>query len=729
MAGDLTVTNSEPLPPSGGGLTVTSSEPLPSASNAPTAEPSPVDTDPMFAMHRLVRGAAGYLGKAFAEQAPVGEEVPVLGTMGAGISKGAAKTLIGLNKILGGTGEGVTPEQLETHGFWEGTGDLFETIAEFMGPEALEGLTTSQRLVKASKFMKMMEEFPLLGKALQKYPSLSRAASFLPTAARQGATAGAQTYVKTGGDLSAATKAAALTAGLGVTIPGVTEGLAGQVEQRAATQEMVGGVPVPITGEMRQRTPTPEQAAGQQAITNVAKQTLAERLQEVNESRAVPPLEHPALPTRTGPYQFEVPGVPPTETTTGEAVVEPRKKQIGTTVELREPPGGPFKGPRKVPEFQYLTGVKPGVETEAVTTGGGGTLRTEDPNLVREHIGRLNDIVDSEEFGDMPKDQQQQILDARAEAQRQMAEYHKQQEPLQPRYGRPNFEQIDIPAMVEQTGSISETARHIMDTATEGYNSISDALALNDISGGKFNAIKNANKEAWAEYNAAVGEDALNAANNKLDRTSQQMSDLLEKDIGGAVTPKELAGFDEAWRAGQMLTHVGKAVDGAFSGNASKYARSWEYRGFDGNTLVRNLDRLIMRYGRDTVERYVGEPQLNTLYRAGELNRTNAQRAKFGMATSNVSDWLQANYPKLLRTLSLRGALGAAGAHYGGGWVGGTAAVATYDVATALSKWTMNKILSNPRAADYLEMALRKSVSPQIYAPIIGNLMVRSSTQ
>jgi hypothetical protein len=433
--------------------------------------------------------------------------------------------------------------------------------------------------------------------------------------------------------------------------------------------------------------------------------------------------------------------------------LDPRKKQIGTRVvegkgsattptpgtsypaQPRQPAGDPLPQDQSIadtihsvwrtvshkePVFHYMTGAKPGQEGMTTRVAGPGEFRTQDPNIAKAHIANLNDIIAGDDFHRLPPEQQQQIVNARSDAQRQFSEYNQQVRQNLPGYGKPNFPQIDIPSVVKRTGSYLDAAQHVLDTATDGYNSISDALALNDISGGKFNQIRNANKAAWNAYKSAEwGSPKLAEANQAIEETNRQMDDMLNNDIGGAVSQKELSGFNNAYSQGQKLLYIGNAIDKAFSGNPSNAARSWEYRGFNGQALMNNMNGLERKFGRDTLQRIMGRDNLETMYQVAELNRTGVQRARFGAAIKPIAHFLSIHATPMAVG-------GYVGQHVGVGWEAGAAAGLA---ASFGSKRVMDAVLSNPRIAQNLIFAVESGSRSENYAPLIGAMIIDAETE
>ena len=683
-------------------------------------------------------------------------ETAPLTQVGEGLMQGGAHTIAGLLNILGtprATGPGTilpaddpikahlrsAAEWLNAHSqdddTWQKIGDFGESALELMTPEALGSLAKGTEAVKAGTALaktgelatkaEQLADAAKAAKVLDQYPRIKALVMIGARAAAKGAAeVGGQTYVKTGGDTDAATRAAAEGAVAGGIGAPLLEGVGGVVSRaiakRATTMEDVGGVPTPVSAETRNARGTPQQIAGRQSIKNAAQRTSAERLGEVNESRAVPE-NAPGLPARTGPFEFNLKG-PDTEIRTEGDLLHPAAKK----------PQAAFKQPhyltgaRDIPTTagtegtfgaDVATGRTPEPRTDVTT--GGGTLRTQDPNIAKEHIARLNDVIDSPEFERMPQEQQDAVRAARADAQQQMGRYHDEARQRLPGYGKPNLEQINIPETVKSIGSYTEAANHLEGIATDGYNSISDSLALNDISGGKFNTIRNANKEAWAKYTGATTPAAERAAELDIDAINRQMHDLLNNDIGGAVSAKELAGFNDAYGQAQKLKYVAKAVDGAFTGNSSSAARSWEYRGFNGQQLMGNLGKLEQKFGRAGLERVVGRENLNTLYQVAELNRTNAARARFGAAVTPVAKYLSMH--------ATPAAIGAViGARTGIGWEAGAAGGLALSYG---SKQAMNAIVTNPKIAQNLIFAIESGAKPENYGPFIGALIQQDETE
>lgn len=686
----------------------------PSAGPAPSAPPPP---PPGYSAKDIVPAASPSTpspATAAAPQSVAEQAFDTAGNMGGpygaatGIVRGAAGTLSGLDQLvrkIPGVNSVVpqTEAERELQAIGEGgesseekSGKFLESAAEFLlGDEALKGLSYVDRLKTVLPALKAIDKSPLLSKLVS-------------TAIRQGTVGAIQGAAKSG-SIGQGIEEGAITGASAGALEGAGGLLSRGIQRIAPTVENIGGVEHTIPADVRNAAMTPEQKAGQATLRNVAQDVARKNLEEVNEGRAVAS-NAPALPARTGPYEFRLSGTEPVESTEGESVVPARKKQIGTAVEAREGQSG-SRNVRKVPVFQYLTGVKPDVNPETVTIGGGGEMRTQDPNVAYRHLAQLNDVIDSDSFEGMKPEQQQQLVNARDEMQQQIGEYRQQFQQSYPGYGKPNFEPIDVPREVQKLGSISEVANRVEQSAQEVYDH------FNDLTDNRFNALRNDNKAAWQAYISA-GSENQQAALARLNETDRQMNELMDS-IHNAVTPKELAGANEAYRNAQTLNAVGKALDESFIGNTSSSARSWEYRGFNGQLMMGRLNRVVNRLGRPAVERVIGRENLDSLYRVAQLNMTNAGRARFGQAVGGITKDLLLRHGSVL---SLGGMIGHAA---GIPWeVGALSGEALYGV----GKKVMQIISTNPKIAQNLIFALDSGAKPENYIPLISHMIARSIT-
>lgn len=687
-----------PIAPQGGGSS--SLPPLPAGASALPPLPegaAPLNQPEGFDWNDALGTIGGEAGKG------VGILRQAAATV-SGIDKAARRWLPGLSTTLtqpekdlaefAGGSQYDTPEQ--------GAGGFMENAAEFLaGDEALKGLSYTEKLTKLLPALKAVEESPLLAKAVE-------------AMMKQGSIAGAQGFIKSGGDPGEAAKEAATAGVTGGVLEGGGALLGKGLDKFGAGYEDVGGVKQPVTADQRVAKPTDAQQAGQDAIKNAAQDTLRRNLEEHNEGLAVPK-SLPALPARTGPYEFTLAGTGPEETTEGDAVVRaaklPRENIVG------HGPAGAPAGPagsapaRLTRSDAYMHSAAPGETPETVKIGGGGDLTTQDPNVAMAHLNRVNDIIDHPNFEKLAPEHQQQVLDARDNMQQQIRGYREHLQQMYPGYGKANFDQIDVPAEAAKVGSYTEVANRMEKGATDIYEH------FNDLTNNKFNAIREANKQAWAKYAGAAGVPAQRDAEMEIDETNRQMSNLMDS-IHNAVTPKELSAANELFRHTQTVRAFAEAVDSSFQGNASSSARSWEYRGFNGNQMMSRVNRVVQKIGRTQLDRVVGRDNVDTVMQIARLNMSNAGRAKFGEAVGSIAQELLkhgASIPILAATAG-----GTIGHLTGiGGYEGAFAGEGLY----AATHLVANSIKTNPRVAQNLIFAIESGARPENYAPFVASLI------
>jgi hypothetical protein len=661
-----------------------------------------------------------------------------------GGARGLVKTATGL--LPAPTTRAGTELQMfaaESPRHWQqGTGEATENVGEFFsGEEFLKLLgnvgpmmTAAEKLKTVTGLAQLVEKVPMIGKLLKIGES----------AAKQGTIAGAQTFAKTG-DVGTAATAGGLASVTGGIIQGAGEGISSAIAKRATTMENVGGVATPIAGELRNVRPTPAQTAGQQSIRTAAQDAARAHLEEVNEGRAMPE-NAPALPARTGPFEFNLKGPKPQETNTGDMATRAAEipkthtglppnrpdlaitSRIGTEPEYIRPgetsPEAPWAertgrvwANRRTPGFMHSPA--PGETPMESTLGGGGNITTQDPNVARAHIENLNQVIEGPGFRSMSPDQQQEILGARADAQEQMARYHAEVLQTLPGYGRPNFLPVDVPRAVAKVGSWTDTAQAVKQTAVDGYNAIMDGLAFTGESPQHLTMIRNAYQAAEAKFMEADNPAALSAAEQSIEKMHEELRAMLGR-VPNAATPKEFASMNEAYKSALGLEKIGKVIDGSFHAPMSGAKRSFEYSGFNGQQLMQGMEKVINTMGRARVVRLMGQDNLDTVLQVGQLSSTIAGRAKIGAALKAVTDSF------IRMHVGPVAAGGYLGKLTGLGWEAGAAAGWGASVA---GKRIMNAVLTNPTIAKNLIFAIDSGANPKNYGPFIGTMIQRAMTE
>lgn len=642
-------------------------------------------------------------------------------------------------------------------GMEQEAGSMGESGAElFSGDELLKlaGWTT-----KGTEALKGAQK---LGEVLQQSPAAARimraGIEALSNVGRNAVLGGGQQFVKSGGDVESSAETA-LGAGA---MTGVSELATGGVKS------LVSRIQRPIAAR----------AAENATVLNSARDVAARVLDEANESRATPDinpartlpsstrakpssgLTSRALPAVPGfveqgedalignqPFEFNLSGTPPVERAEGDSLVPARKRQIGTAVEARsnpetfnrraalEPYGITMEGEgqpiadtatperepgtegetnsrnvRKVPRYQSLTGIKPDANPETVTIGGGGTLKTTDPEVAKQHISTLNEAINSPEFADMDPEQQQQLIAARQDAQRQMSAYHNSIMEQYTGHNVPNFAPIDIRAAVQRTNSFPEAVDRINEAHQEIYN------RLDDITGGDFKALQNAQSTAWNDYVNAEGTQAKDTTGRALALANQNIENMFHG-LRGAVSPSELAGANQAYKNGLMTQKVSSIVERSLEG-------TWRDsdRAMNGRVLLNGLKQLYDSEGSGTtgraaVQRVIGDDTLNNLENVAKANITEEGRAKFNHMIRRV-------------VAGAAGTIGITGAghlaHAPIGYAMGTGAMTYYG-----TEMLLNKMASDPKVGNFFLHAAQNmnQVLPKAMIPILQSIVSDSHSK
>jgi hypothetical protein len=630
----------------------------------------------------------------------------------------------------------------------ESVGDLGENAGEFFSGEELMGL-----LGKVGNSAEKLKQAQQLSGFLQKSPLVAKLLRIGVTAAKQGGIGGAQTFAKTGGDTGAAATSAGLTAGLSALLGGGSAYVGSKIRGNMATLEDIGGEKVPVTAEAKRTAAEPQQVAGKAIIKNAAQDSAQGHLEELNESRREP-ASPTALPKQTGPFTFKLRGVKPTESAEGDLLQNPRKKQIGTRVVERTegpaPQGQPApvahganirdfnpdtgEGPAigepvstnarrlvKEPTFQYMSGTKPGSpEPRADFATGGGTLETQDPMIARAHASNIDRVISSPSFRSMPPEMQQDLRAAQQEVKQQLSDYHSQVLTQLPGYGKPNFPEVDIPSTVAKVGSYADAAAAVKGHAEDGYKAITDALAFTGESPQHLTMIRQAYQTAEQEFMGATNPKALGQAESKIEAAHEQLRQLIGR-VPNTVNLKEFSGLNDAYRNALGLEKISGAIDGSFHGPMSSAKRAWEYSGFNGQELSRNMEQLISTMGRNRVERLMGKENLDAVLQLAQATSTTAGRAKVGIAMKATAQSLMHMH---VGPLAAGGYIG----HnfLGMSWEGGAAAGWATSMAYNRVK---DAILTNPQVAKNLLYAVDYGADPNRYGPFIATMIQKLSTQ
>jgi hypothetical protein len=171
-----------------------------------------------------------------------------------------------------------------TKGLAESAGEAAENVGEFWSGEGLmsllgksaEGLSIAEKLKQATGVAQVLEKFPVLDKL----------ARIGVTAVKQGALGGAQTLVKTGGDVDAAKNAGALTALTGGAVEGAAgaaKGVLGKLAPGEVPTQTIEGVEVPVSSNAEAAATPTAQKSGE-AYAASARGAIKPHLERVNQA-------------------------------------------------------------------------------------------------------------------------------------------------------------------------------------------------------------------------------------------------------------------------------------------------------------------------------------------------------------------------------------------------------------------------------------------------------------
>lgn len=612
------------------------------------------------------------------------------------------KTTTNANSDLKSAADWLT-QHGEEQGFWQHAGGAAELVGELLSPlgveeapvEGAKVMTYADRMAQQIKTAKFLEGNPKIAKLA------AIGARAVHAAVKGGVEAGGQTYLHSGGDVGQTEEAAALGGAAAPLAEGAAAGVSGVLRRMAKPA---------ITGD---------------AIREAAQGTVADRLAETNATRTNP---GNALPPSTGSFEFNIQGPPTQERVEGDIAHQPRKKQIGTQyapgkgsgtqANVDDYPHGtfqygdqpplphvddrePFTGPtHKEPVYQYLTAAKPGGAGAAEdVVGGGGTLKTNDPDLAASHLASLNKAISSPEFAQQPAEQQSATIAARDDIREQLGQYY-QHEKATGTY-KPNFAPVNAQQAIRATATPRDAAEQLEDAGREVYEH------ANRVSGGQWQVLKDhiqdLGKKLANEPDVPSNRNTRSDLAGQISEAKQAMSKILEDPRNG-IDQTDTTQAIKNFRAGFMLRDLHEAIKPIYGSEEQTGLTTGQYRGFDGNRIGARFEAFLRE--NPDARQTIGPDRVDTLRQIFRANNTLASRSRFGKAVLNVA--------------KVVGGGGAALAgHKAGGYGGAAAAEAAY----LGIQHVMSGLVSNPNAAKNLLFAIDSGARPENYAPIVAKLI------
>lgn len=244
----------------------------------------------------------------------------------------------------------------------------------------------------------------------------------------------------------------------------------------------------------------------------------------------------------------------------------------------------------------------------------------------------------------------------------------------------PNFAPIDVHPEIQNVRSFGDAADLIRKHAAPVFDRFDKAT------GGEYMRLRGLRDEAYAaeDYNGV--------------RSAEKAIDDLFPNLRGKIDRTDYSSARSAWRTSKVLDAVHNAVDRSLNiGDESLAADAGVFRGINGGTLMRGINRLVRDYGRTAIEDVIGKDGLTGLTKISALTQTPQRAALYGQKVGEVA----------------HAALGAERA----------------GLIPSTIDWSRRALLhsfaTNPRAAQVMEFALKHDVPAtttfKILTTLIGN--------
>ena len=268
----------------------------------------------------------------------------------------------------------------------------------------------------------------------------------------------------------------------------------------------------------------------------------------------------------------------------------------------------------------------------------------------------------------------------------------------------------DVPALVQRVGDFGESAEALHAAAKDAYQRI------DDVTDGEFSRARDTLKKAQSDVWRTTGDAHYRALKDESE-AQRRLQEIFEEHDDD-IRPEDKAAADFAYRTGFTLRDIDKAYEPVFDVTRQFNKDTGAYRGFDGNKANARFKALLER--NPQIEQVLGREGINNLQTINNLNRTMADRARFGETISNTAKYLNTHWGSRVAA-SL-----AAGAGYKeGGTVGAAAGAGTYYATRLL----LHTIATNPKFAENLAYGLRYGANADRLAPILGQMVLEDQRE
>jgi hypothetical protein len=532
-------------------------------------------------------------------------------------------------------------------------GNVLENILEFAGgDEALKGLTTAAKIGELAKVEQAMSKSPVLTRLLGN--ALRAQTVGTAQAAVHGATPG---QAVASGGVAAAGGAALESLGVGGRklldlLRPTAEDVLGETMPVLASQRPGASTLSETAADIRSepKIAAQQQEAAQRGIRNRAQQVAASELDKLNAARRIrwqegegvmnlgeQPTQQPAPPSR----QLET-GAPrlPAATASGAPELGAGAPELGAGT--AEPPTGLARTDELGPHEGDFEEQQPGGQQ----TAAGPTAPGEQPS------------------GGPPAQTGQRVR-------------YMEQTPA-------NFEPIDSEAESQGVRSFGDAADKIREHAAPVFD------RFDKVTNGQYTELRNLRDAAYrANDYAGV-------------RNAESAIDDLFKNTRGKVDRLDYRTAKTAWRTSKVLDAVHDAVSKSFNIADEGLAEdAGEWRGINGGSLMRGVNRLTTDYGRTAIEDVIGKDGLTGLTKIAARTQTPQRAALYGQKVGEIADTV--------------------------------AGMPGVSAAPKLVNWTkrllLHRMATVPSFASKVNYIFDNKIPPEIYRGIIGGTVNAAVTQ
>lgn len=242
----------------------------------------------------------------------------------------------------------------------------------------------------------------------------------------------------------------------------------------------------------------------------------------------------------------------------------------------------------------------------------------------------------------------------------------------------PNFAPIDAQAESANIRSFGDAAEKIREHAAPVFDTFDKAT------NGEYTRLRDIRDQAYAENDY------------KSVRNAEQAIDGLFSDTRGKVDRLDYRTAKTAWRSSKILDAVHDAVSKSFNiADEDLAARSGEWRGINGGSLMRGVNRLTRDYGTTAVEDVIGKDGLTGLTKIAARTQTPQRAALYGQKVGEIADTM-AGMPGISKTPAL--------VNYG-------------------KRILLNRIATEPSFASKVNYIFDNKIPPSIYRGILGGFV------